>query len=132
VQAQDGLELEPVPQMVSRARDFVRQHMPPLDEDTYETVLLLTSELVTNAVIHARTTLEVGVTVTTRSLVVTVFDYDLGNSELPSLERREGGRGFVLVAALAQAWAVHHSTDGGKTVWFRVGRVPGPGEGGMA
>lgn len=122
VQAQHWLALEPVPQLVALARDFVRQHVPVLTDDTYDTVLLLTSELVTNAVLHARTALEVGITVTPRSLVVTVFDLDLGHRELPSPEVREGGRGLVLVTALAHAWAVHRPTDGGKTVWFRVGR----------
>lgn len=118
-----------MPHTVRRARDFVRRHLPPLDGDTAFSVLLLTSELVTNAVIHARTTLQLGITTTARSVVVTVHDLDLGHSEVPSPELREGGRGFVLVAALAQAWAVHHSVDGGKTVWFRVQRDARRGQG---
>lgn len=117
-----GLELAPVPQQVRVARDFVRENLPVLDEDTCDTVLLLTSELVTNAVIHARTRLQVGLTVSERFVVVTVFDLDLGHREVPSVDLRDGGRGFFLVSALAQAWAVHHPRGGGKTVWFRIER----------
>ncbi|TAL20088.1 MAG: hypothetical protein EPN99_09665, partial [Frankiales bacterium] len=62
------VHLQPVPHDVGRARSFVREHAPAsLPEATREVLLLLTSELVTNAVLHARTAIELGLTVATRS-----------------------------------------------------------------
>ncbi len=121
VQSEHQLELDPVPRVVSVARDFVRQHTPALDDDTHETVVLLTSELVTNVVIHARTALRVGVSVTRGSVIVTVHDLDVGNEELPG--NREGGRGWLLIEALAEASGMHHTAGDGKTAWFRVQRT---------
>jgi len=121
VQSEHHLELDPVPRLVSVARDFVRLHTPVLDDEAHETVVLLTSELVTNVVIHARTTLRVGVAVTTDSVIVTVHDLDVGNREPPG--QREGGRGWLLIEALADASGMHHTAHDGKTAWFRVART---------
>ena len=126
VQSEHQLELDPIPKLVAVARDFVRQHTPALDEETHETVVLLTSELVTNVVIHARTVLQVGVSVTASSVIVTVHDLDVGNEELPG--NREGGRGWLLIEALAEASGMHQTPDDGKTAWFRVHRTPTGGE----
>jgi anti-sigma regulatory factor (Ser/Thr protein kinase) len=123
VQSEHQLELDPVPRLVAAAREFVRQHTPLLDEEAHETVVLLTSELVTNVVIHARTVLRVGVSVTESAVIVTVRDLDVGNSELPG--HREGGRGWVLIDALADASGMHRQSGDGKTAWFRVRRATG-------
>ncbi len=124
VQSQHWLNLAPVPRVVSAARSFVTQHAPTLDPETHDTVVLLTSELATNAVIHARTPLVVGIAVTEASVLVTVHDLDLRNTE-PDPVHREGGRGLAIVQALAEAHSVHLHADGGKTAWFRVARRPG-------
>ncbi|GAC1444618.1 MAG: hypothetical protein NVSMB55_21550 [Mycobacteriales bacterium] len=84
-------------------------------------MLLLTSELVTNAVIHARTPIEVGITVTDRSVVVTVHDEDLGHDPARG-EGREGGWGLGLVRILAEDFDLERHTGAGKTAWFRVPR----------
>jgi anti-sigma regulatory factor (Ser/Thr protein kinase) len=119
------LTLEPAPRLVRTARDFVRDSLPPLPEDVLDVVLLLTSELVTNAVIHARTTLEVGVLVSERSVVVTVHDLDLSRPEQHPYTDREGGWGLALVGALAEDHAVAPAAEGGKTAWFRVAQGAG-------
>jgi anti-sigma regulatory factor (Ser/Thr protein kinase) len=122
VQGQQFVDLAPLPEQVGMARAFVRAHAGALADDDVETLMLLTSELVTNVVIHARSDLRVGVTLTSAAVVVTVYDLDLGRREVPTSVPREGGRGLVLVEALASAWAVHHHRSGGKTVWFRLAR----------
>ena len=119
------LVLEPAPRLVRTAREFVRESLPALPEDVLDVVLLLTSELVTNAVIHARTTLEVGVVVGERSVVVTVHDLDLSRPEQHPYSDREGGWGLALVGALSEDHAVVPAPEGGKTAWFRVSQGEG-------
>ena len=116
------LHLEPLPRLVSDARHFVREHAPPLPDDTLDALLLMTSELVTNAVLHARTRIEVGITVGHESVLVTVHDLDLAQpSQLP-YEGREGGWGLGLVSVLAADSALEVHADDGKTAWFRLSR----------
>lgn len=121
------LDLEPEPRNVGVARRFVAEQVGDLPEDTCDTVLLLTSELVTNAVVHARTAVEVGVAVTDDDVVVTVHDLDLGRREQLTHER-DGGRGLAIVRALAVGAGQLPHKEGGKTAWFRIGRsaVPAP------
>lgn len=117
----EQVDLEPLPKLVAPTRRFVSARVPALDEETHDALVLLTSELVTNAIIHARTPLRVGVIVSRHYVAVTVHDLDLGHSEVdPHL--REGGRGLGMVEALADAWAIRQDADGGKTAWFRLPR----------
>ena len=120
VESTDHLHLDPVPRVVGVARRFIREHAPKLPADLTDVLLLLTSELVTNAVIHARTALEVGITVTDRSVIVTVHDEDLGRT--PDRGSREGGWGLGLVRELAEDSALEHHAGNGKTAWFRLSR----------
>ena len=124
VESVDHLHLDPLPRVVHTAREFVRGHLPPVTDDTLDTVLLLTSELVTNAVIHARTAIEVGITVTSTAVLITVHDEDLGRAPM-SIPGREGGRGLGLVTALAEETATERHPGEGKTVWFRLARDGG-------
>jgi len=121
VESVDHLRLDPLPRMVQTARSFVRDRLPAVSDATVETVLLLTSELVTNAVIHARTAIEVGITVTTNKVLVTVHDEDLGRPS-DTDPGREGGRGLGLVAAMSEETATERHLGEGKTVWFRLSR----------
>ncbi len=119
------LELEARPQVVSQARRFVDEHAPPLTDATRDALSLLTSELVTNAVIHARTALQVGITVSTTFVLVTVFDLDLDLGRVEQAGDRNGGRGLSIVAALADSYDMVRHVDGGKTAWFRLRRDAG-------
>jgi two-component sensor histidine kinase len=121
VESVDHLHLEPLPRVVQSARAFVRDRLPDTDADTLDTILLLTSELVTNAVIHARTAIEVGITVTTNKVLITEHDEDQGHPSDPN-PGREGGRGQGLVAAMAEETATERHVGEGKTVWFRLAR----------
>ena len=117
------VHLEPVPRDVGRARSFMREHAPPsLPESTQEVLLLLTSELVTNAVLHARTAIELGLTVAARSVLVTVHDEDLSRPEQRPYDGREGGWGLGLVQALAASSAMTLHPGDGKTAWFTLPR----------
>ena len=81
---------------------------------------LVLSELVTNAVRHAGTEIQVALELWDGALTVSVHD---GGPALPRLipqaERRFGGQGLAIVVRLAEAWGVVVG-DGGKTVWCRL------------
>jgi two-component sensor histidine kinase len=108
---------------VSDARRFVLEHAPDLPPETEDSLLLLTSELVTNAVLHARTEIELGITIADDSIVVTVHDLDLARPEQDPYASREGGWGLGLVSALAEVSAMQTDPEGGKVAWFRLGRT---------
>lgn len=126
VQASFHLNLDPVPRLVAEARRFVLSHAPDLAPDTSDALVLLTSELVTNAVLHARTPIELGIILTDESIVVTVHDLDLARPEQHPYVGREGGWGLGLVSALADGSAMESHPDGGKTAWFRLSRAGVP------
>jgi Histidine kinase-like ATPase domain len=69
--------LDPDPVAASEARRFVADTFARWQlTDDLDTAALLTSELVTNGVLHARTPLEVGLTSDERGLLVEVHDSD--------------------------------------------------------
>ena len=110
-------QLPPTPQSASRAREFIRAHTG--DDDV---ALLLTSELVTNAVLHARTELVLGVAVDGDTVLVTVGDHSTDEPVRPPTDHtRTSGRGMMLVESMARNWGVEQ-TDAGKVVWFTVER----------
>ena len=123
VQASFHLHLDPVPRLVAEARRFVAQHAPDLPADTHDSLVLLTSELVTNAVLHARTAIDLGITISDDSVVVSVHDLDLARTEQTPYAGREGGWGLGLVSALAVESSLDPHPDGGKTAWFRLPRT---------
>ena len=127
MESTEHLHLDPVPRVVGQARTFIREHAPTMAGDVVDVLVLLTSELVTNAVIHARTAIEVGITITTSKLLITVHDEDLGHAS-DSTPGREGGRGLGLVAAMSEETATERHVGEGKTVWFRLARVAPTGE----
>ena len=91
--------------------------------------LLLTTELSTNAVVHANTELEIEVSADPGGLTVTVTDFASGpveqltigpRNESPDIgEVAERGRGLLLVDHFASRWGTVHEGDG-KGVWFRL------------
>ena len=117
----EALQLLPVSSSVGDARRFVGSMLDGLGGGAArDTALLLTSELVTNAVLHAGGEIRVLVIGDDRRIRVTVED----TSETPPLRREaaEGavsGRGLCLVAELAEHWGVD-LRDGGKAVWFEL------------
>jgi DNA-binding NarL/FixJ family response regulator len=86
-------------------------------------VQLLVSELVTNAVVHAGSEVEVAVRLLADAVRIEVIDraptMRLRPSDPP--QDAESGRGLLLVETLATAWGVE-PVEGGKAVWFEVAR----------
>jgi anti-sigma regulatory factor (Ser/Thr protein kinase) len=115
-----SIELPPEPPSAVAARRFVADALRDLPGDVSEVAVLLTSELVTNVIVHARTPLRVEVDVEPPTLRVSVADDAV---RTPTLRRthdaRLTGRGINLVASLADEWGVD-PTPPGKTVWFRL------------
>lgn len=104
------------------ARSFAAEHLRSWGCDhAVDDATLLVSELVTNAVLHARAPVDVVVRKSRSAVRVEVFDEGGGNplvglSESDSLQ----GRGLGLVQAVAHRWGVTEDGDGGKTVWFEL------------
>jgi anti-sigma regulatory factor (Ser/Thr protein kinase) len=114
------VDLDPVPGSVGIARALVRATLAEFDEDRRDIALLLTSELVTNAILHARTPVQLGVLQDAGHLLVSVADRLPEGPALgprPHSHDRPGGRGLALVADLAETWGTMRR-PGGKSVWF--------------
>jgi anti-sigma regulatory factor (Ser/Thr protein kinase) len=107
------------------ARRFVRDALGDLDDDTREVAVLLASELVTNAILHARTEVHLGVLLDGDNLLLSVGDRQEDTPGLVPREKsreRPGGRGLALVDELATSWGAERYT-GGKTVWCVLSSV---------
>lgn len=80
--------------------------------------MLLTCEVVTNAVVHAHSDVEVVVQAAGAQVRVAVTDHGPGMPELrhPS-ELEPSGRGLLLVSEMASSWGTKRAGRS-KTVWF--------------
>ncbi|MDL4820374.1 SpoIIE family protein phosphatase [Actinomadura opuntiae] len=111
-------ELEPEPSMVPRARAQVAFQLAEWRLDAVgDTVQLLVSELVTNALLHGAGSIVLRL-IRGDALLCEVYD---DGQDMPHLRHAdataESGRGLQLVSHLAARWGTHR-TDGGKVVWF--------------
>jgi anti-sigma regulatory factor (Ser/Thr protein kinase) len=85
-----------------------------------DVVMLLASELATNAVLHAATEFTLSAGFTPEGVRVGVEDHEaLRPAKIPSAPTSLGGRGLRIVNALAKQWGVD-ATPTGKRVWFEV------------
>ena len=118
------LRLEPEARSAGAARRLVRDVLAPCPPRLVESASLVVSELVTNAVLHARTAIGV---------VIHLLD-DGGvrlevSDDSSALPHRRGyspgsgtGRGLVLIDALTAGWGVApHGGATGKTIWAELG-----------
>ncbi|MET8243938.1 ATP-binding protein [Streptomyces sp. NPDC005202] len=111
-------DLRAVPEARRALRELLRSWGKP---GTSEIAELLTSELVTNALIHTDDEAILTATVSPHGLRVEVRDFVARRPRprAPNAERTHG-RGLVLVQSLADAWGVRaHGV--GKAVWFELG-----------
>lgn len=121
-----ALPLTAAPASVGEARRFVRLRLDELEvpEPPLEDAVLLTSELVTNALLHAGTGFEVRLDTDPNRVRVEVHD---GGQRLPLASAATmdatGGRGLLLVGQIANDWGVDRSV-GGKSVWFEMNLGP--------
>ena len=107
------------PGVVGVARDAVAGHLGAwgVARSIVDDLVLVTSELVTNAVLHGSPPIELRLQRTQREIVVEVKD----DSVAPPRRRRagtddEGGRGLSIVEAMTDRWGSRSVADG-KVVW---------------
>ncbi|MEO5680275.1 MAG: ATP-binding protein [Acidimicrobiales bacterium] len=95
--------------------------VPSVPDVVVDDILLLVSELVTNAVLHARTDTRVSASVELGRVSVAVADGDPRNA--PFLAERgslaTNGRGVMLVDALSTDWGIDVE-ECSKVVWFEA------------
>lgn len=114
--------LRPDPRSAWQARRITADILAGRAEgDTLHNALLVVSELVSNAVNHAGTSVSVGISVSEEGVVrVEVGD---GRTWPPRPRNPApdsvGGRGLLLVEALSDRWGVE-TRDDGKVVWAEV------------
>jgi anti-sigma regulatory factor (Ser/Thr protein kinase) len=116
------------PEHVSRARAFAAALAGPCAGDT---AALLTSELVTNAVLHTSSgrdggTVTIVVVDVPDGLMVEVIDDGTpsGGPEVRGDRYAAQGHGLFLVEQLAADWGFLQD-NAGTTVWFRIEDGPG-------
>src|SRR4051795_3812088 len=122
---QRQLTLPPAPDSARHARRFVAEVLTDARADAtlLDVATLLTSELVTNGIVHAHTALRVVVDVTDRYIRVEVAD---GNPSLPARRDYDDsamtGRGMEMVELLSHEFGAEPIDGDGKRVWFRLAR----------
>jgi anti-sigma regulatory factor (Ser/Thr protein kinase) len=104
------------------ARAFIKSAVEFLGSVAPEDAILLTSEAVTNSVVHAQTdAIEVSLYRDGDVVHVSVTDGDPGRPEVQDADpTRVGGFGVRLIDQLADDWGVEPIPGEGKTVWFEV------------
>ena len=126
ITARAAASFDPVGRSVATARAFVRDTLQGWGHaDVVDDAVVLTSELVTNAVVHAGTAADVQCLRTDQGVRVEVSDH-YPEREIPlqggqnfGSPDRESGRGLLLCAALATRWGVEY-TPTRKKVWFQL------------
>jgi anti-sigma regulatory factor (Ser/Thr protein kinase) len=119
------LHLPPEPGAVGVARAWVGDVLADWPPEGLETARLLVSELVTNAVLHARTPIAVVCRTQGPRARFDVHDqHHAGPTPKRYAADSPTGRGMRLVASLAEEWGVERDLTerGGKAVWFILSR----------
>ncbi|MEP6761802.1 MAG: PAS domain S-box protein [Sporichthyaceae bacterium] len=124
------LQLDPVPASAGTARRAVVDAVTAMGRgDLADTAGLLVTELVTNAIVHARTSIIVTIAANAFGLRVEV------NDSSPHIPMRRGygstattGRGVAVVEMLAERFGTDATSGTGKTVWFELGTTSAPAQ----
>lgn len=112
-------DLPAIPETVGRARRLVRQTLTAWKlSDLADDMTAVISEVVTNAIVHAQTSITLSLHHQGRSVRAEVADHSTAwPTPLPAGPDKERGRGLAILAAYSERWGVDPSPDG-KTVWF--------------
>jgi serine phosphatase RsbU (regulator of sigma subunit)/anti-sigma regulatory factor (Ser/Thr protein kinase) len=122
-------DFDPEPSAVAAARHFIRERLVswglPSGDDRVADAVLLASELVTNAVVHAGTQVQLTCRLDGTTVEVSVLDRHPARviPDLPPAAAdvdRPSGRGLLLPAALSSSWGVTYAPET-KAIWFRLG-----------
>jgi len=115
-----SMTLHPHAKSVASARRFVTAVLAEIiDEARRRDVELLVSELVTNGVLHAATTMELVVHVQGDVVRVELVDQVDAAPRIRPEPGADGGFGLRIIAGLALKWGVEQH-DHGKSVWFEI------------
>ena len=123
-------EFAATPRSAATVRTWARHLLHTRIPDTaLDDVVLLLSEVVTNSIVHS----DSGHTPTGSVTVCLGLGGNLVHAEviddgsatsLPFIRATDldsdGGRGLLLVEAMATAWGTHHDPEAGTAVWFRL------------
>jgi PAS domain S-box-containing protein len=113
--------LPPQPPSVAASRRHVRAFLEDVGRtDLLEPALLLVSEVVTNALLHAGTEVDLSGRLEGDGVRLEVGD---GSTHLPARRRYAPtsgtGRGLLMLESMVDDWGVTRR-EGGKTVWFVI------------
>lgn len=124
VSTTEVIELDGDPDAPARGRHAVTAVLDSwgCDPDTRDNLLLVVSELVTNAVVHGAEPIVVTMVRAPERIRVEVTDG--ADDSSPHTNRAaadaENGRGLSVVTRLAAAWGWRASPGRGKTVWAEL------------
>ncbi|MEV4330864.1 ATP-binding protein [Streptomyces sp. NPDC049597] len=121
-----------VPQARRAVRDLLARQGAPVADEVVQGLLLIVSELVTNAVRHAALLspeLAVEVAIGARWVRVSVEDnHPYRPKALETDSAQTGGRGLLLVREITREAGglcdVEHTASGGKIIWAELPLVP--------
>jgi serine phosphatase RsbU (regulator of sigma subunit)/anti-sigma regulatory factor (Ser/Thr protein kinase) len=125
----EPIRFEPDPTSIAAARRYVRGCLLSwdVDDDMLDDLMVIASELATNAVVHAGTAFEISCTNLGDAIRLQVQDGYPGRglpAVLPARDPgRPSGRGLALCASLSSAWGVEY-TPTTKTVWCQLDLEP--------
>ena len=111
-----------VPEAVRHARRFTKRTLRSWGvDDEVDAVLLVVSELVTNALVHTGGQVRLDLTLINHRLRIAVADNSPRSPFKPTSIGWEatGGRGILLVEAMSAAWGTV-PVSGGKQVWSEI------------
>ncbi|MBW3556846.1 MAG: response regulator [Actinobacteria bacterium] len=108
------------------ARRFVHDTLDRWDcHELLDTATLLVSELVTNAVVHAHSEVELAIHLRPAKVRVEVIDSaDAVIHRRNAADEAQSGRGMALIDSLSTGWGIDTLLSG-KSVWFEVDRPAG-------
>lgn len=121
VVSSDRRRFEPDLRSAGEARKFVDDTLGRWNcDELVDTIKLLVSELVTNAVVHAHSEVELAVQLRRETVRVEVIDAaDTVVHRRDAADEAQSGRGMALIEALSSAWGIDTLLSG-KSVWFEV------------
>ena len=110
---------------VPAARSFLAKLLKgwEVSDAVIDDASLLTTELLTNAVVHGTGVVDLSIAVDDGVLHIGVHDHGTERPEVCDVSTDSvGGRGVWLVQSIAQDWGSEsvHGGEPGKTVWFEL------------
>ncbi len=122
---ESAVRLQPEPRSAGVARAWIRDQLTSMGHpELVDSAQLATSELVTNAVLHARTRITVAVRDDGDEILIEVADASANRLAAAPIDAAADGalttvgNGLQIIGALARRWGVRERGRGGKTVWF--------------